>query len=143
MGDQAALHDGPSTVQQGAELRLREEPPQHLLPGPGAEPPAPTTQQRSLHVIKDSPHIRSHRPHRRLNILYPTGQTEDNHYKCNICVTKDDCFLLAFIFCIYYRFSLNPTVIMMPVYVALNRSGPRGDLEHKHRYQSRVKLAGP
>lgn len=39
MGDQAALQDGPSTVQQGAELSLWEEPPQHLLPGPGAEPP--------------------------------------------------------------------------------------------------------
>lgn len=33
MGDEAALHNGPSTVQQWAELSLREEPPQHLLPG--------------------------------------------------------------------------------------------------------------
>lgn len=39
MGDQAALQDGPSTVQQRAELSLWEEPPQHLLPGPRAEPP--------------------------------------------------------------------------------------------------------
>lgn len=44
MGDQAALHDGASAVQQGAELRLWEEPPEHLLSGPRAEPPAPPTQ---------------------------------------------------------------------------------------------------
>lgn len=42
MGDQAALQDGPGAVQQGAELSLREEPPQHLLPGPRAEPPTRT-----------------------------------------------------------------------------------------------------
>lgn len=39
MGDQATLHGGSSTVQQEAELSLWKEPPQHLLSGPGAEPP--------------------------------------------------------------------------------------------------------
>lgn len=39
VGDQAALHNGPGAVQQGAELSLWKEPPQYLLPGPGAEPP--------------------------------------------------------------------------------------------------------
>lgn len=42
VGDQAALQDGPGAVQQRAELSLREEPPQHLLPGPRAEPPTGT-----------------------------------------------------------------------------------------------------
>ena len=49
--DQAALHDGPGAVQQGAELRLGEEPPQHLLPGPRAEPPAHKTPETIIKTL--------------------------------------------------------------------------------------------
>lgn len=51
VGDQAALQDGPSAVQQGAELSLWEEPPQHLLSGPRAEPPAGTLIFRLISIF--------------------------------------------------------------------------------------------
>lgn len=50
---QAALQDSASTVQQGTELSLWEEPSQHFLPGPRAEPPAQTTQHTRLITTHD------------------------------------------------------------------------------------------
>lgn len=49
MDDHASLEDGPSAVQQGAELSLWEEPSQHFFSGSRTEPPVGT---KTFNLIK-------------------------------------------------------------------------------------------